>query len=224
MAENRKERILWVVRHGIRIDFTTPGWVDTAENPYNPPLDPKGIRQAEETALRFDNEKIDYIFASPFIRTLQTASSIAEKKGMTFNMEAGLSEWLKSSEFRFMPDLYSIDKLAREFPLLNTDYKSLGAAGYPETREDLDARTVEALEKILDKYSGSILVVSHGSPIKSIFKFLNNTVHDDYPPMCSVSKFKYDSNGWKLEIDSDSSHLSLPDVTGRAFFAEKGSV
>ena len=224
MAETKKERKLWVVRHGLRIDFTTPGWTDTAENPYNPPLDSKGLTQAEETAERLKNEKIDYIFTSPFIRTLQTASAVAEKKGMSFNIEKGLSEWLKSSEFPYMPDLYSTDYLAEQFPLIDRNYKSMASAGYPESREDLDARTEDALLKIFDKYDGSILVISHGSPIKSIYKALINVFPEDYQPMCSVSMFRYSSDGWNLEIDSDSSHLSIADVTNRAFYAERGSL
>ena len=221
LTENKKEKILWVVRHGLRIDFTSPEWVKTAENPYNPPLDPKGITQAEETAERLRNEKIDYIFSSPFIRTLQTASAVAEKKGLTFNVEPGFSEWLKSSEFRYMPDLYSMDYLSEKFPLINPDYKSMVSASYPESQNNLDTRTDTALEKIFDKYDGSILVISHGSPIKSIYKSLIRTVPEDYQPMCSVSMFRFDSGEWKLEIDSDSSHLTIPDVTGRAFYAEK---
>ena len=223
LTEKRKDKILWVVRHGLRIDFTTPGWTDTAENPYNPPLDSKGLMQAEETAERLKNEKIDHIFVSPFIRTLQTASAIAEKKGMKFNVETGFSEWLKDSEFSYMPDLYSIEYLSKKFPLINQDYKSMSSTSYPETRDDLDGRTEDALEKIFDKYDGSILVISHGSPIKSIYKSLINIFPEDYQPMCSVSMFKCNSNGWNLEIDSDSSHLSIPDVTKRAFYAERNS-
>ena len=223
MINNSSEKSIWVVRHGFRIDFTTPGWAETAENPYNPPLDPVGLKQAEETAERLVNEDIQYIFASPFYRTLQTASKIAEKKGLKFNIEPGFSEWLKSEEFTYMPDLYSSEDLLKDFPLINTDYQAMGSAEYPESRSDLDERTEKVLKKITDKYKSNILIISHGSPIKSIYKALTSIVPEDYQPMCSVTKFCYNSGCWTPDIDADSSHLTSPDTTHRAFYRERGS-
>ncbi len=218
-----KEKNIWIVRHGLRVDFTDPDWVKTAENPYNPPLDEKGIKQAEETAVRLMSEQIDYIFTSPFLRTLQTANAIAEKKGMKFNVETGFSEWLKSDEFSYKPELPSPDEMAEKFPFLNTSYESVTPSAYPESRNELDKRTEKVLSEIINKYNGNILIISHGSPIKSIYKSLINVVPDDYQPMCSVSLFSLVSGEWKLEINSDSSHLTLPDITQRAFYLEKGS-
>ena len=223
MKDNTSEKTLWVVRHGLRIDFTTPDWVKTAGNPYNPPLDPKGLEQAGETAERLMNENIKYIFSSPFYRTLQTASAVAEKLKVEICVESGFSEWLKAEEFKYMPDLYNLDDMKNEFPLINREYKSIVSAEYPESREELDERTEKALEKIIEKYKSNILIISHGSPIKSIYKSLIKTVPDDYQPMCSVSRFSFNSDKWKLEIDSDSSHLSTPDITHRAFYRERSA-
>lgn len=223
MINNNSEKSIWVVRHGFRIDFTCPGWVENAENPYNPPLDPAGLIQAEETAERLKNEDIQYIFASPFYRTLQTANAFAEKAGIKFNVEKGFSEWLQGDEFKNTPVLSSAIEAAEEFSLINTDYKSLGSFEYPESRADLDFRVDETLKKIIDKYKSNILIISHGSPIKSIYKSLTGSVPEDYQPMCSVTKFGYSSNGWEIEIDAESSHLSTPDNTNRAFYRERGA-
>lgn len=217
-STNKSTNKIWVVRHGLRIDFTTPEWVRSAVNPYNPPLDPKGLEQASETAERLLSKNIDFIFASPFLRTLQTAEIIAEKTGIKINVEEGFSEWLKESEFKYKPDLNNLNSLNKDFPFINTDYKSIVTQSYPETREDLDTRTEKALLSIIEKYGSNILIISHGSPIKSIYKSLINKIPDEYQPMCSVTRFEYSSGDWKISIDGDSTHLTTPDITHRAFY------
>jgi broad specificity phosphatase PhoE len=39
-------------------------------------------------------EKIAHIFASPFLRTVQTANAVAEMLNLPIKLETGLSEWL----------------------------------------------------------------------------------------------------------------------------------
>lgn len=212
---------LWVVRHGLRIDFIDDNWVKTAKNPYNPPLAPKGFLQAEEAALRLESEKIDYIFASPFLRTLQTANIIAEKVGLDFNVEPGLTEWLKPSEYGCMPDLYNLKDLKLDFPHINLNYKPYVIPEYPETKEALDDRAKEAVNKIISKYKANVLLISHGSPIKSIFKALLDYEPEDYQTMGSVSRFDLSEKNWDLAIDGDTSHLSVLDTRKRAFYNQR---
>ena len=223
MMDCNNVKKIWVVRHGMRMDFVDNEWVLSAEKPYNPPLAPVGLIQAEETAERLKLEDIDHIFASPFLRTLQTANALAEKKGEMINVEAGLSEWLKTREFSQMPDFYNTEDLKKQFPLINTDYKSIIYPEYPENQESLDSRTEKTLESITGKYSGSILIISHGSPIKSIFKTLTGAVPDEFQPMCSVTCFDFRNGVWEPVINGDSSHLTNPDTTRRAFYSDRAA-
>lgn len=218
MPDNSSQKILWLVRHGLRIDFADPEWVASAENPYNPPLDPTGLEQAAETAERLKSESIEHIFVSPFLRTLQTASLVAEKSGIEIKVEAGLSEWLTPNEFDQLPDLNNPTDLLKAFPLVNADYQSLFNPDYPEDQEALNTRMSKTISGIIDKYGSNILIVSHGSPIQSIHKALLNDVPDSMQPMGSVTKLEYSSGKWNLIINGDSSHLSSPDTSQRGFW------
>ena len=219
MTSSPSERTVWIVRHGLRIDFADPQWVSSSENPYNPPLHPKGLKQAEETAERLKSETIDHVFASPFLRTVQTGSAIAAKARRQLNVEAGFSEWLTSREFEHMPLLGDVSDLHKEFPSVNPDYKSTVTPDFPEDREALDARTGTALTRIFNNHFGNLLIVSHGSPIQAIHKALTGTYPDTMQPMCSVTRFDLRSGTWTLVTDADSSHLTTPDETHRTFYS-----
>lgn len=62
------ETTIYFVRHGQK-----------EKKPGDPPLTPKGIKQAQETALFFSNLDIQSIYSSPYIRTKQTADIIAKQ-------------------------------------------------------------------------------------------------------------------------------------------------
>lgn len=38
---------VWIARHGIRLDFVNPGWLETAERFYDSPLSLDGFKQAQ---------------------------------------------------------------------------------------------------------------------------------------------------------------------------------
>ncbi|MCK5672025.1 MAG: histidine phosphatase family protein, partial [Spirochaetales bacterium] len=202
-------------------DFSDPHWRETAENPYNPPLATVGFEQASETAERLKDEKIDHIIASPFLRTIQTANIIAEKLGKKVILETGLSEWLSLKDFDFRPILDDPYDLVREYPFIDPESGHLDNTAYPEDSDSLDKRIDKTISEIITKYRTNILLISHGSPIKSIFKTLVGYNSEKYSSMCSVSLFHYKSGNWKLEIHDDSRHLSTPDTTGTAFYKER---
>ena len=71
-------QIVWIARHANRLDFVYPDWFLTAKRRYDPPLSDDGMIQAQQLAKRLKGKKITHIFASPFLRTIQTANAIAE--------------------------------------------------------------------------------------------------------------------------------------------------
>jgi broad specificity phosphatase PhoE len=221
MIDKDSEINLWVVRHGYRIDFNDPHWIETAKNPYNPPLATVGFEQAAETAERLKDEKIDHIIASPYLRTVQTANIIAEKLGKKVILETGLSEWLSLKDFDFRPKLDDPFDLVRDYPFIDPESGHLVKIAYPEDTDSLDKRIDKTISEIIRKYRSNILIISHGSPIKSIFKTLVAYKSEGYSPMCSVTQFHYNSGTWKMEIHDDSRHLSTPDKTGNAFYKER---
>lgn len=206
----------------MRIDFADPAWVETAEEPSNPPLAPVGLLQAEETARRFEKVDLEAIFVSPFRRTLQTAQLIAGPKGLPLFVEPGFFEFLKKEEFTHNPikSGSGTAELLRDFPEIAPSYQSDISPSYPENIQNLDRRIDLTLEKICKSSYGEILIVSHGTPIKSIYRYFTGSVPEDYQPMSSVTRFDLLDGHWQLAIDGDSSHLSTADTTGKAFYAE----
>ena len=89
-------QIVWIARHANRLDFVNPEWFNTAERRYDPPLSDDGIEQAKLLAKRLKGVGIRHIFASPFLRTVQTAHAVSETIGVPVKVEAGLSEWLNA--------------------------------------------------------------------------------------------------------------------------------
>ena len=67
-------RTVWLVRHGNRQDFVDRSWRETAARPHDPPLSADGREQARETGRFLAGEPIDHLFASPFLRAVETAA------------------------------------------------------------------------------------------------------------------------------------------------------
>ncbi|EPB74125.1 phosphoglycerate mutase family protein [Ancylostoma ceylanicum] len=86
----------------------------------NPMLSERGYLQATECATRFKNIEITNIFASPYNRTIQTASIIAKNKGLLVKPEAGLCEALHHCENP--PGFWETAKLKEKFPLVDCKY------------------------------------------------------------------------------------------------------
>jgi len=108
---------IWIARHGNRIDFVNPEWFNTAERRYDPPL-PMMAGASHQLGQRLKREDIAHIFASPFLRTVQTANQVAEALDLPIKLESGLSEWLNSAWMTDVPERLSMEALTQLFPKL----------------------------------------------------------------------------------------------------------
>ena len=120
-----------------------PTWRATAERPHDPPLSADGIIQAQETGARLARERIDHIFVSPFLRTVETAWHIAERLDLPISIEHGLCEMLLAEWFSAMPEFLPVEEMARRFSRVNTAYHSVHQPVYPEIDITLRARSRE---------------------------------------------------------------------------------
>ncbi|CAG8653098.1 5952_t:CDS:1 [Acaulospora colombiana] len=108
---------LFIVRHGERLDHVESSYSYTSPTPYDPPLTPRGKRQAKKTGsyiydvqLETMGKDIDrqrnveyVIYTSPFLRTAETAIGIAEgistshlnlpNSAVKFRIDSSLAEW-----------------------------------------------------------------------------------------------------------------------------------
>lgn len=154
---------IWFCRHGNRLDFVEPEWSGD-----DPPLSADGVIQAKETALRLKGEGINQIFASPFLRTVETAHHIATELGLEIKIEYGVAEWFNPEWFSQTPKLIPLTVLKKQFPGVDTSYESFLSPQYPETMDIAKARCGDAVKKIKDKYKENFLVVGHGLSLVSM--------------------------------------------------------
>ncbi|MDJ0734372.1 MAG: histidine phosphatase family protein [Nostocaceae cyanobacterium] len=204
-------QIVWIARHANRLDFVNPDWFLTAERRYDPPLSDDGMVQAQQLAQRMQGEKIDHIFASPFLRTVQTANALAEKLDLPIKLETGLSEWLNPEWMTEEPQRLPTPVLAELFPRIDTSYTPHIAARYPETHSQVHHRAGQTARSLATEYSPEhILLVGHGASVKGAAMGLVGEAFNitEKVRLCSLYKIVRKNPEWSLELKGDTSHLS----------------
>ncbi len=204
-------QIVWIARHANRLDFVNPDWFLTAERRYDPPLSDDGFIQAQQLAKRLQAEKITRIFASPFLRTVQTANAVAEALDLPIKLETGLSEWLNPAWMTEEPERLSTPALAELFPRIDISYTPRIAAKYPETHEQVRSRsgqTARCLAK--ENFPHQILLVAHGASVLGGAMGLVGEIAktEVKASLCSLVKVVRQEPEWLLELKGDTSHLS----------------
>jgi broad specificity phosphatase PhoE len=204
-------QVIWIARHANRLDFVNPDWFLTAERRYDPPLSDDGMVQAQLLARRLKGEKIAHIFASPFLRTVQTANAVAEVLDLPIKLETGLSEWLNPEWMTEEPERLSISALAVLFPRIDTSYTPRIAAQYPETHEKVRERSGQTARCLAAEFfPDDILLVAHGaSVLGAAMGFVGDVAKQEVKAsLCSLVKVVRQGPEWLLELKGDTSHLT----------------
>lgn len=160
---------IYVTRHGQPKAASAKDFVDGDNRfPKNDvPLTEIGWKQAHTLGrhlkeLGFHGK----IYASPYCRTMQTATAIAEELGLHFTVLTGIREiyrkWTPDFEFVGMRDT----QLREYFPLCECpDLPYPWRSEEVETQEDVNARVAQTLEEVLgDRTGEDVLFVTHGAP------------------------------------------------------------
>ena len=199
---------VWIARHGNRLDFVNPEWFNTAERPYDPPLSEDGLIQAKQLGQRLVREGIKHIFASPFLRAVQTANPVAEALDLSIKLESGLSEWLNPAWMKTEPERLSIDALQEQFPRIDPSYTSRVIAKYPETNEMVLERTAQTTKCLTAEFSEDMLLVGHGASVVGTTHGLVGGTPEVNAALCCLVKLVRQEQGWVMELNGDTSHLS----------------
>ena len=204
-------QIIWIARHANRLDFVNPDWFLTAERRYDPPLSDDGMVQAQQLANRLKTEEIHHIFASPFLRTVQTASAIAEVLDLPIKLETGLGEWLNPKWMTEEPKRLSIKESKELYPYIDVSYTPQIAVNYPETRQQMRQRSAQTARCLASEYSPeNILLVAHGaSVLGAAMGFVGDSaIGKVKASLCSLVKIVRQEPEWLLELSGDTSHLT----------------
>lgn len=199
---------VWIARHGNRLDFVNPEWFNTAERPYDPPLSDDGMIQAKQLGQRLVGEGIKHIFASPFLRTVQTANCVADALDLPIKLESGLSEWLNPEWMKTEPERLPFEVLHEQFPRIDLNYTSRVIAQYPETNMEVLERTAETAQKLTAEFSQDILLVGHGASVLGAAQGLVEGTPEINAALCCLVKLVRQGEDWVIELNGDVSHLS----------------
>lgn len=199
--------IVWVVRHGHREDTANPEWAKTAARPLDPGLSQEGVREAESVARRLAGEGIRYIFASPFLRAVETAHHIAKPLNLSIRIETGLCEWLNPDWFPGMPETLPPAELAQRFPEIDLQYRSVVTPRYPEDAYEAFARAGNAVKLLAEEHREPILLAGHGASVAGAIFGLVPKAGDIHCSTCGLYKLARQADGWELQLRNDTSHL-----------------
>ncbi len=159
---------LVLVRHGVTphtLEKRFSGGLASA----NPGLSDEGRDQVRATAtwLAPMAEDVSVVVASPVRRTLESAEILAEILGHPVEVESGFAEM----EFGDWDAMTFLEVAERHGSDLDAWLGSLDVSpgGRGESFRVVEARVLEALERVIDAHPGeTIVVVSHVTPIKTI--------------------------------------------------------
>jgi broad specificity phosphatase PhoE len=207
-------QIIWIARHGSRLDFADPEWCINAPRPHDPPLSPNGMHQGGQLAQRLKPERITHLFSSPFLRAVETANVVAEDLDLSMRIEPGFSEWLNRAWFPAPPETLSVDELARRFPRIDRDYRPRGSARYGESGEEALRRSGETAVRLAHDFREDFLIVGHGASVLGATAGLLRLAPDDpaqkllpQMPFGCLVKLVRQADAWVMELACDTSHL-----------------
>jgi len=150
--------------------------------------------------LKKDGETIDYVYCSPFQRTLETATEIAKVLGLRVRIENGIAESIRvesvkkweEKEGRQWPHLRLLpdEEIKLMFPLVDFNHNSVIQTTFPETEEQLYQRIVKVVNELPKAHEGqTILLVSHQAPVEYLaFELCAGNAQDKYVSYCCLSK------------------------------------
>jgi len=194
------KKIIYLVRHG-----------DKEKIPGDPPLSDIGLDQASKTASYFEKLPVSSIFASPILRTQQTAKFIADLLGMKYQIEDLLKERVNwgddpNQKFEYFLDMWNKSNMDRDWqpPVGDSSRKS-------------GERLKQAIFKLIKNTNNDshIILVTHGGittdflrnvfDINELNKFISDfeTTLDNNIKECSITT---------LEVDEKLSSIKLLDL------------
>ncbi|HEY4505216.1 MAG TPA: histidine phosphatase family protein [Candidatus Paceibacterota bacterium] len=162
---------IYIIRHGLT-NYNKIGRINSRG--VDEPLAPEGVAQAEETSQNMP-EGIVKIYASPLLRTRQTADIL--------NKDLGL-------EIEYAPELMEVDFglfTDRTWVEIEEEYKGFRRSFTDQTYDftshngesitDVVGRARKMIEKIKkDHVNERVLLVTHGGVVRAIHNIYNNEI------------------------------------------------
>lgn len=152
---------LWLIRHGDA--HSVHNAYDPEKKTADPPLSPKGIRQAEALAESCRAVPFDRIAASDLKRAVRTADILAGGRAVSLEIDPAFRE-IDMGELYRGAHWSDFPKLRREWLRHEEDLPYPGG----ENGGDIWARCKEPLERLTNQTGGRVALVCHGGVIRTI--------------------------------------------------------
>jgi len=174
------------------------------------PLNEVGLAQAKAVGVSLSDIQIDAVYSSPLGRALETAKVLAESRSLEVELEEGFididfGKWQGITHEKVKEEYESLYEMWLKNPQMVT---------FPggESLKDVRKRSIEALEKVINKHTGKMLaIVSH----RVLNKVLLCSVlglelsHFWYikQDTCAINRFEYKDERFYLTLLNDTCHL-----------------
>jgi probable phosphoglycerate mutase len=198
---------LYLVRHG----QTDLSLANRFCGDIDPPLNATGLAMAEALAARYGGEPWAAIYASPRLRTRQTAAPTAARAALEVRIEEGLRE-ISYGEWEGRAESEVEERDAARFHAWAAHPGQVAPPG-GETGQQIAARAVAAIEAIRARHAdGRVLVVSHKATLRVLLCALLGIDVDQFrrriaQRVCAVNIVDFKSTGPLLQVLGDTSHL-----------------
>jgi 2,3-bisphosphoglycerate-dependent phosphoglycerate mutase len=156
------------------------------------PLTEVGIDRAKKLVVLFNSINVDYIFSSPYKRTIQTIEPLSICKKININIVENFRERKISNNWIENFDEYSKKQWD------NFSYKLENG----ESLSEVQNRNIESLKKILDEYNGKTIIIgTHGTALSTIINYYDNTFlykefMDIVKIMPYIIRFNFENNNY----------------------------
>jgi 2,3-bisphosphoglycerate-dependent phosphoglycerate mutase len=156
------------------------------------PLTEVGIDRAKKLAALFDKINIDYIFSSPYKRTIQTVEPLSICKKININIVENFRERKISNNWIENFDEYSKKQWD------NFSYKLENG----ESLSEVQNRNIKSLKKILEEYNKKTIIIgTHGTALSTIINYYDNTfLYKEFMDIINLTpyiiRFDFENNNY----------------------------
>jgi broad specificity phosphatase PhoE len=157
-------------------------------------LTTKGIWQAKKLAKRLQHEKIDYIYSSDLLRSVNTAKEIHK-----YHLETPI-EFISELRERYFADLQG--KTKKEAGV-HEQFRNIKEKNV-ETPQEIQLRARNILQKLLKKHPyDSILIVGHGAINMAL---IGTITKEDEQTAVETLEIPKNTSVYIFEINQNTSH------------------
>ena len=149
---------------------------------FESPLIAKGHYNAKNLFGNMNRKKIDVIYSSPFLRTIQTADFYSKMKNIPINIDYSIAEFVSFQDKHNMYSVnnYIIPDVWRANFNINTDKMLIKNYNVNESNNECIYRIYRFINFLMDKYNDTdknILIVTHMSIVNIFLALENHNIH-----------------------------------------------